>query len=319
MKIVFMEANTLGKDISLDFYNELGEVVTYPLSDPGQNAKRIQDADIIVVNKIPMNEALLKDAANVKLICLTATGTNNVDFDYVNRRGIAVANVKGYSTESVVQHTFALLFYVYEKLAYYDNFVKSEEYIKNDIFSHFTVLFRELYGKTWGIIGLGAIGTRVGEVAECFGCKVIYYSTSGVHQSDRFRRVSLEELLESSDIVSIHAPLNAATNNLITKEKLERMKKDAVLLNLGRGPIVNEADLTEALNNGTIAGAGLDVLCAEPMREDNPLRTIKDSTKLIITPHIAWGTVEARKRCADEVFLNIKAYLRGEKRNIVTG
>lgn len=319
MKIVFMEANTLGKDISLDFYNELGEVVTYPLSDPGQNAKRIQDADIIVVNKIPMNEALLKDAANVKLICLTATGTNNVDFDYVNRRGIAVANVKGYSTESVVQHTFALLFYVYEKLAYYDNFVKSEEYIKNDIFSHFTVLFRELYGKTWGIIGLGAIGTRVGEVAECFGCKVIYYSTSGVHQSDRFKRVSLEELLESSDIVSIHAPLNAATNNLITKEKLERMKKDAVLLNLGRGPIVNEADLTEALNNGTIAGAGLDVLCAEPMREDNPLRTIKDSTKLIITPHIAWGTVEARKRCADEVFLNIKAYLRGEKRNIVTG
>ena len=319
MKIVFMEANTLGKDISLDFYNELGEVVTYPLSDPGQNAKRIQDADIIVVNKIPMNEALLKDAADVKLICLTATGTNNVDFDYVNRRGIAVANVKGYSTESVVQHTFALLFYVYEKLAYYDNFVKSEEYIKNDIFSHFTVLFRELYGKTWGIIGLGAIGTRVGEVAECFGCKVIYYSTSGVHQSDRFKRVSLEELLESSDIVSIHAPLNAATNNLITKEKLERMKKDAVLLNLGRGPIVNEADLTEALNNGTIAGAGLDVLCAEPMREDNPLRTIKDSTKLIITPHIAWGTVEARKRCADEVFLNIKAYLRGEKRNIVTG
>ena len=319
MKIVFMEANTLGKDISLDFYNELGEVVTYPLSDPEHNAERIQDADIIVVNKIPMNEALLKDAADVKLICLTATGTNNVDFDYVNRRGIAVANVKGYSTESVVQHTFALLFYVYEKLAYYDNFVKSEEYIKNDIFSHFTVLFRELYGKTWGIIGLGAIGTRVGEVAECFGCKVIYYSTSGVHQSDRFRRVSLEELLESSDIVSIHAPLNAATNNLITKEKLERMKKDAVLLNLGRGPIANEADLTEALNNGTIAGAGLDVLCAEPMRGDNPLRTIKDSTKLIITPHIAWGTVEARKRCADEVFLNIKAYLRGEKRNIVTG
>ena len=319
MKIVFLEANTLGKDIPLDFYNELGEVVTYPLSDPEQNAKRIQDADIIVVNKITMNEALLKDAANVKLICLTATGTNNVDFDYVNRRGIAVANVKGYSTESVVQHTFALLFYVYEKLAYYDNFVKSEAYIKNDIFSHFTVLFRELYGKTWGIIGLGAIGTRVAEVAECFGCKVIYYSTSGVHQSERFRRVPLDELLAESDIVSIHAPLNAATNNLITKEKLERMKKEAVLLNLGRGPIVNEADLTEALNNGTIAGAGLDVLCAEPMREDNPLRTIKDSTKLIITPHIAWGTVEARKRCADEVFLNIKAYLRGEKRNIVTG
>lgn len=319
MKIVFMEANTLGKDISLEFYKELGEVVTYPLSDPARNAERIHDADIIVANKIPMNEALLKDAGKVKLICLTATGTNNVDFDYVNKRGIAVANVKGYSTESVVQHTFALLFYVYEKLAYYDNFVKSEEYIRNDIFSHFTVLFRELHGKTWGIIGLGAIGTRVAEVAECFGCKVIWYSTSGNHECDRFQRVSLDELLAESDIVSIHAPLNAATNNLITKEKLCKMKKEAVLLNLGRGPIVNETDLAEALTNGTIAGAGLDVLCAEPMREDNPLRTIKNSTKLIITPHIAWGTVEARKRCVDEVFLNIKAFQNGEKRNLVTG
>lgn len=319
MKIVFMEANTLGTDISLEFYKELGEVVTYPLSDPEHNAERIKDADIVIANKIPMNEALLKDARNVKLICLTATGTNNVDFDYVNRRGIAVANVKGYSTESVVQHTFALLFYVYEKLAYYDNFVKSEEYIRNDIFSHFTVLFKELYGKTWGIIGLGAIGTRVAEVAECFGCKVIYYSTSGVHQSERFKRVSMDELLAESDIISIHAPLNAATKNLITKDKLQKMKKEAVLLNLGRGPIVNEADLAEALMNGTIAGAGLDVLCAEPMRADNPLRAIKDSKKLIITPHIAWGTVEARKRCVDEVFLNIKAFQNGEKRNIVTG
>ena len=319
MRIVFLEANTLGTDVSLDCFRELGDVTVYPLSDGAQNAERIKDADIVVVNKIPMNEALLKDADHVKLICLTATGTNNVDFAYTNSRGITVTNVKGYSTESVVQHTFALFFYVYEKLAYYDNFVKSGEYVRNDVFSHFTELFRELNGKTWGIIGLGTIGTRVAEVARCFGCRVIYYSTSGKHDSDTYERVSLEELLRQSDVVSIHAPLNHQTANLITKDRLSLMKKDAVLLNLGRGPIVCEEDLAEALENGTIAAAGLDVLSVEPMRADNPLLRIQDSRKLIITPHIAWGTVEARKRCAEEVFHNIKAYLKGESRNVVTG
>lgn len=318
MKIVFLEVNTLGKDVTLEKFRELGEPVTYPLSDPAENANRIKDADIVVVNKIPVNDSLLKDAGKVKLVCLTATGTNNVDFDYTNSRGIAVANVKGYSTESVVQHTFAMLFYLYEKLAYYDNFVKSEEYVRNDVFSHFTVPFRELSGKTWGIIGLGTIGMRVAQTAKAFGCKVIYYSTSGKHDCDTYERKSLEELLKESDIVSIHAPLNANTFRLINKERLAMMKKDAVLLNLGRGPIINEEDLAEALQNGSIAGAGLDVLCKEPMAYDNPLIKIKDSTRLLITPHIAWATVEARQRCADEVYENMKAYLRGEKRNIVT-
>lgn len=317
MKIVFLEANTLGTDVSLDCFDTLGEVVKYPLSEPSENAKRIGDADIIVANKIQMNEALLKDAHNLKLICLTATGTNNIDFAYTNQRGIACANVKGYSTESVVQHTFAMLFYLLEKLSYYDEFVKSEEYVRNDVFSHFSVLFHELCGKTFGIIGLGNIGRRVGSIAEAFGCKVIYYSTSGKHDDDTFKRVSLEELLTTSDVVSIHAPLNENTRNLITKERLSMMKKEAILLNLGRGPIVNEADLAEALLSDTIGGAGLDVLSVEPMTADNPLIAIKDSTKLIITPHIAWATTEARQRCADEVYENIKAFLQGKERNIV--
>ena len=319
MKIVFMEANTLGTDVSLEAFSKLGDVTIYPLTEPLENAKRIQDADIIVVNKIPLNEELLKDARNLKLICLTATGTNNVDFDYTNRRGITVANVKGYSTESVVQHTFALFFYVYEKLAYYDEFVKSGEYIKNDVFSHFTVRFHELSGKTWGIIGLGTIGTRVAEVAKAFGCNVIYYSTSGKHDSETYERVSLEELLNRSDVVSIHAPLNNATRELITKRELSLMKKDSILLNLGRGPIIKEEDLAEALLAGTIGGAGLDVLSVEPMLADNPLYAVQDSARLVITPHIGWATTEARQRCADEVFENMKAFLSGEERNIVTG
>lgn len=318
MKIVFLEANTLGTDMSLKAFEQLGDVTVYPLSEPGLNAERIKNADIVIVNKIPMNEELLKDAMNVKLICLTATGTNNVDFNYTNARGITVANVKGYSTESVVQHTFALFFYVYEKLAYYDEFVKSGEYIKNDIFSHFTVRFHELAGKTWGIIGLGTIGTRVAEVAKAFGCNVIYYSTSGKHDSGTYERVSLEELLSRSDVVSIHAPLNDATRELITKRELSLMKKDAILLNLGRGPIIKEADLAEALLAGTIGGAGLDVLSVEPMLPDNPLYAVQDSAMLVITPHIGWATTEARQRCTDEVFENIKAWLNGEYRNVVT-
>lgn len=318
MKIVFMEANTLGTDVSLEAFSKLGDVTIYPLTEPLENAKRIKDADIIVVNKIPLNEELLKDATNLKLICLTATGTNNVDFEYTNRRGITVANVKGYSTESVVQHTFALFFYVYEKLAYYDEFVKSGEYIKNDVFSHFTVRFHELAGKTWGIIGLGTIGTRVAEVAKAFGCNVIYYSTSGKHDSETYERVSIEELLNRSDVVSIHAPLNSATKEMITKRELSLMKKDAILLNLGRGPIIREVDLAEALLAGTIGGAGLDVLSVEPMLPDNPLYAVQDSTRLVITPHIGWATTEARQRCADEVLENIKAWMNGEKRNVVT-
>ncbi|MBP5461018.1 MAG: hydroxyacid dehydrogenase, partial [Lachnospiraceae bacterium] len=232
-------------------------------------------------------------------------------------RGITVCNVKGYSTDSVVQHTFALLFYVYEKLAYYDTFVKSGEYARNDIFSHFTKPFRELAGKTWGIIGLGAIGTKVGEIAEAFGCKVVYYSTSGAHHTDRFPERTLQDLLAESDIVSIHCPLTPATQKLIGKEQLSMMKKNAVLLNLGRGPIVDEEALAWALADDVIGGAGLDVLVKEPMDPANPLLAIQDSTKLVITPHIAWATVEARTRCVEETAENVRAFLAGSPRNVV--
>ena len=297
-KIVFMEADSLGSDIDLSTFSSLGDVVIYGKSELGENASRIQDADVIVANKIAMNEGLLKDCRNLKLIYLTATGTNNLDIPYLNARGIKAANVKGYSTESVAQHTFALLFYLYEKLHFYDHYVKSGEYIKSDIFSVFDMRFHELYGKKWGIIGLGAIGKRVAEIASLFGCEVVYFSTTGVHEDKTYRRVSREELFRECDIISIHAPLNDKT------------------LNLGRGPIGNQEALYEALQENRIGGAGLDVLTAEPMAEDNPLIQIQDSTRLIITPHIAWATVEARSRCVEEVRKNIIAFFEGKERNL---
>lgn len=315
MRIVFMETDTLGDDVDYTPFYNLGEVVKYNKSEPEYNQERVKDADVIVVNKIPMNEETLRYAQHVKLICLTATGTNTVDFDYVRKRKIAVTNVKGYSTQSVIQHTFALLFYVYEKLSYYDQFVKSGEYAASDIFSNFDIKFNELFGKTWGIIGLGEIGRGVAKVAEAFGCRVIYYSTSGNNSNSLWERVEFDALLNQSDIISIHAPLNSATEYLIDEDALKKMKKTAVLLNLGRGNIIREEALLKALETGEIAGAGLDVISAEPMLPDNPLLRIKDSTKLIITPHIAWATVEARRRCLYEVYENIVSYLRGEERN----
>lgn len=317
MKVVFMETDTLGKDVDLTVFDRLGEVLKYPCSVPEENAQRIADADVIIVNKIPMNESILNTAKNLKLICITGTGTNIVDFHYTNSRNITVANVKGYSTQSVVQHTFALFFYVYEKLSYYDSFVKSGEYIRSDIFSHFKVKFHELSGKTWGIIGLGEIGKGVAQIAGLFGCRVIYYSTSGKNHNPDYQQTDLDTLLSESDVISIHAPLNDATRNLIDESKLRLMKREAVLLNLGRGPIINEQALVKALKENWIAAAGLDVISAEPMDATNPLIEIQDSTKLIITPHIAWATVEARQRCTEEVYKNIIAFLNGEQRNVV--
>jgi glycerate dehydrogenase len=318
MKLVFMEADTLGNDVDLSAFNSFGEVAVYGKSNPKENAARIREADIIIVNKIPINEALLQDCKNLKLICLTATGTNNVDFPYVTGRGIRVTNVSGYSTESVAQHTFALLFYIYEKLYFYDRYVKSGEYVKCDIFSKFDVHFHELSGKRFGIVGLGAIGGRVAGIARAFGCDVVYYSTTGAHDDPKYRRVDKETLFRESDIISIHAPLNPATKNFVGWEELSLMKRDAILLNLGRGAIVDQEALARALLEEKIGGAGLDVLTVEPMAEDNPLLAIQDSTRLIITPHIAWATTEARQRCVDEVVQNIRAYLQNRERNCVT-
>ena len=296
MKIVFLDRKTIGEDLDLSGYDRLGEVVMYDFSDPSEVPERVKDVDIIVLNKTRIDESTIYTAEKLKLVCVTATGTNNLDKDYLARRGIEWRNVAGYSTETVAQHTFALLFYLYEHLPYYDEYVKSGKYAGDKLFTHFAQNFHEINGKTWGIIGLGAIGHRVAEIATSFGCRVQYFSTSGKNHDAVYKEVEFNELLATSDIISIHAPLNSDTENLINKAALDRMKTSAILLNLGRGPIVNEEDLCEALDSGKIAGAGLDVLSVEPMRKDSPFLKLKYPERVFITPHIAWASVEARRR-----------------------
>ncbi len=308
MKIVFLDVKTIGEDIDLSGFDALGEVVKYPFSTPADVPERALDADVLIVNKVQINEQTIGQAQSLKLVCVTATGTNNLDKPYLDKRGIAWRNVAGYSTESVAQHTFAMLFYLLEKLRYYDDYVKEDRYTNDTIFTHFAEHFYELKDKTWGIIGLGTIGRRVARIADAFGARVIYTSPSRSAPQNGYCQVDMDTLLAESDIISVHAPLNEYTENLIDRNVLKKMKKNCIFLNLGRGPIVVEADLASALEQDIIAAAGLDVLCEEPMSADNPLCRIKDSKKLFITPHIAWASIEARTRLMSIILGQVKEF-----------
>ena len=308
MKIVFLDAESFGSDADYSEFEQLGDVVKYPRTSPEEVPERIADADVIVVNKVPVNEATISDARSLKLVCVSATGTNNLDKDYLKHRGIEWRNAAGYSTESVAQHTFAMLFYLMEDLRYYDDYVKNGSYASSSLFTHFGIPFHELGSVTWGILGLGAIGRRVADIAGMFGAKVIYYSASGSPAQEGYRQVDFDTLLAESDILSIHAPLNEYTENIMNADAFRKMKSDAILLNLGRGPIINEADLADALNSGEIRAAGLDVLSVEPMVKNSPLFEVHDKTKLFITPHVAWAAVEARQKLMKIVAGQIKEY-----------
>lgn len=318
MKIVVLERNSVGIDVEVSCYEKFGEVTYYSNTVEEDVAEKVRDMDIIIANKAPMKESTLKEAKNLKLICLFSTGYDNVDIEYCKRRGIKVANVIDYCTDAVAQHTFALALYVIEKLSHYDTYVKSGEYGLQSRFSNFDRTFFELEGKTWGIIGMGNIGKKVAKIATAFGCKVIFYSASGNNNLSEYQRVDFNALCEQSDVISIHCPLSDRTRNIMNLDAFNKMKKTAILVNVARGPIVNDEDLAKALNEEMIAGAGLDVLGKEPIVANNPLNSIKDSTKLIITPHMAWATTEARNRVIVEVFKNIEAFLRGEERNILS-
>lgn len=313
MNIVVLERNSVGTDVSIDCFNELGEVTAYKNTMYDEISERIKDADIVVANKCRLNEETLKDAKNVKLICEFATGFDNVDIEYCKSRGIGVCNVRNYSTDMVAQHTFAMALYLSEKLNHYDNYVKSGEYGSQDRFSNFDIPFTELSGKTWGIIGMGNIGRKVAKIAEAFGCRVIFYSVTGKSTVTDYERVDFDTILKEADYLSLHCPLSDLTRDLINEETFKKMKKTAYLINVARGPVVNQEALYNALVNDEIAGAGLDVLCKEPIASDNPLGKIMDSKKLIITPHLAWASVEARERCVALNYDNIKAFLNGEE------
>lgn len=317
MKIVMLDRNSIGMDMDVSVFANLGEFEAHDVADRQSCREWIKDADVVIFNKTRLDEDLLKDALKVRLLCVTATGYDNIDLEYARQRKIAVTNVRNYSTPAVAQHTFALALYVLEKIGYYDDYVKSGAYSNQLGFSNFDEKYHELEGKTWGIIGLGNIGKKVAEIAAAFGCRVLYYSASGTHDDETYKRVDLETLLKEADVLSIHCPLSDRTRNLINKDTLRKMKSTAILINVARGPVVNDEDLYKALEEGIIAGAGLDVLGVEPMEKNNPLGKIKDSRKLLITPHMAWASVEARKRCLEEVYKNIEAFMAGEKRNRV--
>lgn len=318
MKIVVLERNSAGTDIDVSCFEKFGEVTYYPNTVAENTTERIKDADIVIANKAPLNETTMKDAPNIKLICLFATGFDNVDTVYCKSRGIKVANVVNYCTPAVAQHTMLLALMLTEKIAFYDQYVKSGTYSAQDRFSNFDRAFCDLNGKTWGIVGMGNIGRKVAGLAQAFGCKVIFYSASGKSTCTEYQRVDLDTLLAESDILSLHCPLSDRTRGLINKEALEKMKETAILINVARGPVVDTQALYDALIHNRIAAAGLDVLEKEPMTRDNPLAQIKDSTKLVITPHMSWASVESRTKLVQEVYLNIEAFLNGKDRNIVS-
>lgn len=308
MKLVFLDKKTIGDDMDFARFRELGEAVEYDFTSPEEAPARVADADVVIVNKVPINAQTIHTAQNLKLVCVTATGTNNLDKAYLAERGIEWRNVAGYSTESVAQHTFAMLFYLMEHLRYYDDYVKEGHYINDVMFTHFAKTFCQLTGKTWGIIGLGAIGRRVAEIARLFGAEILYYSASGAAEQSGYLQVDFDTLLRKSDIVSVHAPLNTYTEGLMNAYAFSVMQPHAIFLNLGRGPIVSEKALADALNAGKIAAAGLDVLCQEPMSPDSPLLEVRDKSRLLITPHIAWASVEARTNLMDIVAGQIRDF-----------
>ena len=305
LTIVYLDKITIGNVPNLQNLNELGQVRLYDTTTPAELGERIQDAHVIITNKVVIDKTAMDLAPFLKLICVSATGMNNVDLDYAAKKGIPVKNVIGYSTNSVAQSTFAMLLYLMQQLRYYDHYVKSGQYIHSPVFTHMGPEFREIAGKTFGIIGLGAIGKKVASIARAFGAHVIYYSTSGKNNDSSFLRKDLNELLAQSDVISIHAPLNENTRNLIDLDKLKRMKPAAILINAGRGGIVNEHDLAGALNNHLIYAAALDVLTIEPIAADNPLLTVKDKDRILIMPHVAWASVEARILLVDRICENI--------------
>jgi glycerate dehydrogenase len=322
IKIVFLDVKTLSYSLDTAGLGRFGQVLLYDNVPDSEVGAAASDADVIITNQNNLNESNLKGLDKLKLICAAATGYNNIDTEYCRKRGIAVTNVPGYAAGSVAQHTFAMLFYLISHSRYYDDFVRSGTYSTIFPVFHENRDFFELQGKTWGIVGLGDIGRRVARTAQGFGCQVIYYSTSGRNHDSSFQESTLEDLLRSSDVISIHAPLNPTTKGLIRLNELRQMKRNAYLLNLGRGGIISETDLVFALENRLIAGAGLDVFEQEPLPADSPLLSyinekLPEGSDLYMTPHIGFAGIEARERLMSAVCNNIEAFLEGRALNRV--
>lgn len=309
MKIVFLDRKTIGDVPNLSELKKFGDVSFYEMTGAHQTAERIKDADIVITNKVVLDEEQIRNSDNLKLICVAATGMNNIDLEAAEGQAIPVKNVADYASESVAQGTFAMIFHLMYNLPYYDQYVKSGNYSDSDIFTNLARNYGQLSNMQFGIIGLGNIGKRVAEIAKAFGAEATYFSTSGRNTEQPYRLLDLKELLQTSDIVSIHAPLNENTRGLLGYEELTLMKPEAILVNTGRGGIVNESDLARALDDDLIAGAGIDVFEQEPIAKENPLMKLKKREKLLLTPHMTWASAEARTALIDGILQNIEDFL----------
>lgn len=305
MKIVFLDAATMG-DVSFEPFERLGDFIAYPGSTVQEARERVRDADVLMINKILVDKDLIDAAPALKLICISATGVNNIDVDYATSKGIPVRNVAGYSTDSVAQSTFMHILSLIGGAPYFDRSVKSGSYSRSGMFTDPNWNWWELAGKTIGIIGLGNIGKKVARIAEAFGMKVCYYSTSGTGHCKEYPCLSLDELLRQADVVSVHAPLNERTQSLLGAREFSLMKPTAYVVNMGRGAIIVEKDLADAVDNGVIAGAGLDVFVQEPIPENHPYLTMRHPERMRLAPHVAWASVEARTRLVGMMAENVR-------------
>jgi glycerate dehydrogenase len=317
MKIVILDGYTLNPgDLDWAPLHQLGNVTVYDRSREDEIVERAADAEIILVNKVVLSEKILDQLPNVKYIGVMATGFNNIDVAAAQKHNITVTNVKAYGPASVAQQTFALLLALVNHAELHSQSVFNGEWVSSPDFCYWKTPLTELAGKTIGLVGLGDIGAQVAKIALAFGMKVIAYRKNPARtENDDIKMVALEELFRRSDVVSLHCPLTEETKGLINAERLSWMKPNAVVLNTGRGPLINEAELAEALRNGTIAGAGLDVLSVEPPKPDNPLLL---APNCIITPHVAWATFEARKRLLQMVADNLESFIAGKPKNVVS-
>ena len=312
MKIVFLDAATIGGDVDLSLYEKYGELKVYNTTTQDEFVDHVGDSDVVIINKVKVGRQNLPACKNVKLVCITATGYDNIDTEYCKENGIAVCNVVGYSTQNVAQLTLAMVLSLFCHLTEYHRSVADGRYTRGGVANILTPVYHEIYGKTWGIVGYGNIGKQVGVVAKAMGCRVIVYKRTPIEGEEC---VDIDTLCRESDIISVHTPLNDGTRGLISRERIASMKDGAILVNVARGAVCDEEALADAILQNKLGGVGIDVYSKEPFGEDHPMSKIAGLDNVILTPHMAWGSYEARQRCCEEIALNIESYLKGERRN----
>ena len=314
MKLVFLDAKTLGDDLDFSEFNELGELHIYDNTSQDDVADVINGADVVILNKLKLNESNLKSAKNLKLICVTATGYDNIDIEYCKANGIAVCNVVGYSSNSVAQLTVAMALSLYTNLADFTEYVNDGSYTNSNVANKLTPVYHEISGKIWGIVGLGAIGRNVANIANALGCKVIAYKRT---PDNTIPCCNLAYLFKKADIISVHLPLTSKTKGLIDEELISSMKENAIFINVARGAITDEEALAKAVLEGKIGGIGIDVYSSEPFATTHPFYQLIGNKRALFTPHMAWGAYESRVRCLEQVLLNIKTFFSGGIKNRV--